>query len=526
MQPGGNRPALRPLSPLGKVIKSVPVEFRHSAPPDMSKVQARYLDIPDPESRSREESPNRRAAHERHYWWRLGQMHADVPDYKSSQARLYENDHCLGTGSPQAVVSLKQVRCNPMLAVSSNDTLFCDSDGFCTLLTDVIFQLETATDRFRCKFLQVAWSFDGTHPALAGEHCMRTREQNEALEKERLTAQQRLDESRRIVDDQQRRAPARRAQLAAAARASADSAHSQGASPSGQDLPNHQPRPRSAGPASRSTLQSTAAAVSSSRVDQDEALQRLQLQSNAITQRAQAVLNRSEQLGQTFDAPMNAEIEASAQLRPQTAPTVRSEPPAEFATASAGHERPMMPQSSTPRVVNAGDDLCSHTVVSNRQCLQAEALATESGTRSIVHGAESAADQYRDEAVATGAYSDARYADYSQDLNLDMQLRYTAGVQAEDVEGGYESDLERDTLQLRQTAAADSASMLIQSFEHEAAAEQGAHAFRNDNCWMDEYRKDVVTRFDLFVLCQIAMGLAAIACYRRTCMHHDAMKHS
>ena len=108
--PGNSSVDSRPLSPIGKVIKSVPAEFRHSAPPDMSKVQARYLDTPDPEG-SREESPNRRAAHERHYWWRLGQMHADVPDYKTSQARMYENEHCLGTGSPQAIVTLKQVCC-------------------------------------------------------------------------------------------------------------------------------------------------------------------------------------------------------------------------------------------------------------------------------------------------------------------------------------------------------------------------------------------------------------------------------
>jgi hypothetical protein len=106
-------PATRPLSPLGRVIKSVPSQLRHSAPPDMSKVRPRYLDTLDSENTSRECSPNRRAAHERHYQWRLGQMHADVPDYKSSQARMYENDHCLGTGSSQAVVTLKQVCCWP-----------------------------------------------------------------------------------------------------------------------------------------------------------------------------------------------------------------------------------------------------------------------------------------------------------------------------------------------------------------------------------------------------------------------------
>lgn len=107
--PIANSPDTCPLSPLGKVIKSTPSELRYSAPPDMSKVQARYLEPADAASKSREGSPNRHAAHQRHYWWRLGQMHADVPDYKSSQARMYENDHCLGTGHEQAIVTLKQV---------------------------------------------------------------------------------------------------------------------------------------------------------------------------------------------------------------------------------------------------------------------------------------------------------------------------------------------------------------------------------------------------------------------------------
>ena len=86
-------------------------------------------------------------------------------------------------------------------------------------------------------------------------------------------------------------------------------------------------------------------------------------------------------------------------------------------------------------------------------------------------------------------------------MNLDMQLRFTAGVKAEDVEGGYESDLERDTVQLRNTAAADAATMLVQSFEHEAT-EQGTSGFRDDNSWMDAYRKDVVSRYALWLVRQ------------------------
>ena len=148
--------------------------------------------------------------------------------------------------------------------------------------------------------------------------------------------------------------------------------------------------------------------------------------------------------------------------------------------------------------------MCSHAADKEGNCLQDERSAHASRSHSAVHGAEDYASEYRDEEVATGAYSDARYAAYAQDLNLDMQLRFTAGVEAEDVEGGYESDLERDTVQLRHTAAAEAASMLVQSFEHEAT-EPGTGVFRNDNSWMDEYRKDVVSRSALFLAWQHAL---------------------
>lgn len=110
-------PPSRPLSPLGKVIKSEPSRLRRSAPPDLSRVRSRYLEgvaSAEQAGGSGRSSPSRQAAHGRHYLWRLGKLHADVPDYKASQPRLYGNEHCLGTGSAQDVVTLKQVRAASM----------------------------------------------------------------------------------------------------------------------------------------------------------------------------------------------------------------------------------------------------------------------------------------------------------------------------------------------------------------------------------------------------------------------------
>lgn len=106
-------PARRPLSPIGKAVRASPMLPRHIDPPDMSNVKSRYLNGSEGDGRSRTVSPSREAAHERHYSWKLGKMHADVPDYKRSQARLYESSHCLGTHKDQHVVTLKQA-CSTM----------------------------------------------------------------------------------------------------------------------------------------------------------------------------------------------------------------------------------------------------------------------------------------------------------------------------------------------------------------------------------------------------------------------------
>lgn len=101
-------PAHRPLSPVGKAIKALPMPLRHVSTPDMTRVESRYLLSTEVEGPSQTVSPSREAAHERHYLWKLGKMHADVPDYKRSQPRMYESSHCLGTVKDQHVVTLKQ----------------------------------------------------------------------------------------------------------------------------------------------------------------------------------------------------------------------------------------------------------------------------------------------------------------------------------------------------------------------------------------------------------------------------------
>eukprot|EP00892_Ulva_mutabilis_P008666 jgi/Ulvmu1/6171/UM028_0027.1 len=98
--------AQRPLSPVGKAIRRVPMSPQASQPPYRTHMKSRYLESADALSRS--VSPSREAAHQRHYQWKLGKMHADVPDYKRSQPRMYESSHCLGTIKDQHVVTLKQ----------------------------------------------------------------------------------------------------------------------------------------------------------------------------------------------------------------------------------------------------------------------------------------------------------------------------------------------------------------------------------------------------------------------------------
>ena len=101
------KPTLRPLSPVGKAMRGSPMFPHTSTRPDMSHIKSRYLETSA--GRSPTVSPSREAAYKRHYLWKLGKMHADVPDYKRSQPRMYESRHCLGIVKDQHVVTLKQV---------------------------------------------------------------------------------------------------------------------------------------------------------------------------------------------------------------------------------------------------------------------------------------------------------------------------------------------------------------------------------------------------------------------------------
>jgi hypothetical protein len=329
---------------------------------------------------------------------------------------------------------------------------------------------------------------------------MRTREQNEALEKERLSAQWSLDQSKRIADEQQCRAPARRAQLAAAARAKADNVLRRPGSASGHDSMQQPVRPHSAGPTSQASVPHTAQRITPISRSQDEVFRRLQEQSNAVAQRAEAVLSRSEQLAQTFD-PMNSERDASAMIRPQTAPATGPQHPAQFLIEKADLQQPTMSQSSAEGAIEHEVDSYANAGNGSTRRMQ-PATATENSSYSNDHAKQATVvddsdddHHYTDEALATGAYSDARYAAYSQDLNLDMQLRFASGAQADDVERGFESDIERDAVQQQQTAAAQAANMLLlQGVECKADTIDTTDVFLKDNAWMDEYRKGVVNR--------------------------------
>lgn len=93
------------MSPHGKSLK------RHSQSPrtyprqPLSHVRARYLEDGPPPA-----SDFRRVSHNKYYWWKLGKLYADVPDYKMSQPSTYDTGSCLRTEKEQDIVTLKQVR--------------------------------------------------------------------------------------------------------------------------------------------------------------------------------------------------------------------------------------------------------------------------------------------------------------------------------------------------------------------------------------------------------------------------------
>lgn len=319
---------------------------------------------------------------------------------------------------------------------------------------------------------------------------MRTLEQNEALEQERAAAQRAIEDARHAADEGQRRASARGAQLAAAARASFESGA--GARQSAPARPGREPRSsaRASGSGGRRAE------------SMDEALSRLQQETDSVSHRAQQALARSVQLVQSFDGHMG-EVEEE---RLERGGAARRSVDATSAHADA-HSAPGRTVPSTP-VANSQAD-------AQQACMSAAATGAEaSGNPGRVcwgdaptpsasaapHKLEespastgAAEDSESDGAVATGAYSSMRYAAYSEELNVDMQLRFQAGLEAGNLEAGYESDLDRDNVHMQQNEAAEAAALLAQSLEHEAV-DESAQNFTNDNTWMDEYRKTVVSR--------------------------------
>lgn len=51
----------------------------------------------------------RKLSHTKHFWWKLGQLHSDVQDFKLSQPGLYEGGHPLSTEKTHSIHTVGQV---------------------------------------------------------------------------------------------------------------------------------------------------------------------------------------------------------------------------------------------------------------------------------------------------------------------------------------------------------------------------------------------------------------------------------
>ena len=158
----------RSLSPHGRAIKAVPHWPQRYRAPDLQHVTSRYRSQPvshgadAPEApcaaeRARSMSARQRISHTKHFWWRLGRLHSDVPDFKLSQPGLYDRGHPMDNHAEWDIAQLPQT----------------------------------------------SWSFDAAHPCVAAYHHKRTHDDR--------AAQREVADARRSVSASHKRCAQRRA---------------------------------------------------------------------------------------------------------------------------------------------------------------------------------------------------------------------------------------------------------------------------------------------------------------------------
>lgn len=290
---------------------------------------------------------------------------------------------------------------------------------------------------------QVRWSFDGAHPALAEQHYLRTKEQNDTLEQERAAAQRKLETARAAAAELRRRKRVQQQQCRSAS-------------------PNIPAQGSAHGPERRRHPVGTSQLNGDSRCDRHEGdthqsvcdmdISQIQHQSAEVAARAEQVLEHSLQLTKGC-AELGLDVN-----RPCSEPGCLASPGpghrqqqscsvVEAALICPHQQRVQYEESScavdpenssrTPPVQSGvAMEAESSCVVDRHRGDTGELPADvqQEGTSYAVRG--TAGETAYTEAVASGKFTEDRYAEYAKGLEQDMQIRMHAGQEMGNIGAG------------------------------------------------------------------------------------------
>lgn len=283
------------------------------------------------------------------------------------------------------------------------------------------------------------WSFDGAHPALAKQHYLRTSQQNEALEWERVTAQGKLDMARAAAAEFRRRALLKKRQCRSAS-------------------------PRMPAPEPSCNLDDAMQPATDLRVGEDGTsgicdrprrhaswdvdISQVQSQSAEVAARAEKVLQHSLHLAEGCKA---RNLDAlCTDLPPQACQGIAQEHQKRGINAEHALNQPEdLHHANSPcsGIFHAGSTVwpgegvaCAPTQTTEkagRPCGGAGDDLSSCGQQvdSCSQSCEPAGMPFN-EAVASGKYSADRYAEYNKGLEEDMQIRMQAGQEMGNLAAG------------------------------------------------------------------------------------------
>lgn len=299
--------------------------------------------------------------------------------------------------------------------------------------------------------MQVYWSFDEAHPALAAEHCMRTKAQDDALHAAReaacLAANNARHEARTRLANA---AGARRARsLSATFRASGRHSAVGAGADANRNAANTVPEPMAQPTAARRRRSRMATAASVDSAAQRVAAQQKRWES--LEARASATLAHSQRLSQSTGGLCTLPLWQEA---PAAEGTLQSRGPADSVGAPSpvgaeeveqqdGSSAGLPCRTGSPEVQAADLAHAAHAPAAQVSAAAAAASKAEAAGSAMAQrrgGAEEqAALDQREDPVALGAFTPERYQEFETSLAEEMAARRAAGAAARDYASGVPS---------------------------------------------------------------------------------------